>query len=104
MDWRAREYSSGLIPLAPRFLTELKSVRAIDGRRHHKRYVTAGTHRSGIVLRALGIDKIDLRARQNRRRPFCSDKPDFWPWENQRVMCEKGKQGEVAHAHGSALC
>src|SRR4029077_1973690 len=33
------------------------------------------------------------RSRQNQVRPSCSDKPHFWPQENQWLMCEKGKHG-----------
>jgi transposase len=44
-------------------LTALKSVRVVDidlGDGTAKRSVTAGTHRAAMVLRALGINKIDL--------------------------------------------
>ena len=44
-------------------LTALKSVRVVDidlGDGTTKRSVTAGTHRAALVLRALGINKIDL--------------------------------------------
>jgi transposase len=44
-------------------LTALKSVRVVDidlGDGTTKRSVTAGTHRAAMVLRALGINKIDL--------------------------------------------
>jgi transposase len=44
-------------------LTALKSVRVVDidlGDGTTKRSITAGTHRAAMVLRALGINKIDL--------------------------------------------
>jgi hypothetical protein len=65
--------------------TALKSVRVVDidlGDGATKRSVTAGTNRAAMVLRALGIEKIDPPTPPREGET----KPHGWPSENQWLI------------------